>query len=196
MASLRGTGPQSGPLDDGPDFPTDATPEAPAEVANVVEGTVVEAAGRAANYVASRNLGPSTIALVQYIAANAADTAELNTVILEQMAAKILNAESPSDIVDPFGTMSGRDMYNRPLWITGCTFLESDYTEGFPYYVSFAIQDQQTGSTSVVTVGGEKVCYQAAGFDMHDAWPQMLMICESEKETKAGFRPLELRAAA
>lgn len=171
-----------------------AEPESePESEPDVAEGVIVDEARRAAEYITKRGYGPNTIELVQYIAANAADTNELNTVIIEQMAVRMLAAEEPDEILDPFGTVKGQLLFDKPLWVTGCVFLEGGYGEGFPWYVSLSVTDQVSGTTQVVTIGGEKLVMQCAAFSMHEAWPQMVAIHQSDKPTKAGFRPLELR---
>lgn len=154
-----------------------------------------EAAQRAANYVQEKALGPSMTQIIVYIAGKAQSTAVLNAVIMEQMAERILNAESPDDILDPFATLKGRDLLGKPLNIVGCRFLESTEAKGFPWYAALEVRDPQTGGIIPVTVGGEKLVPQAAGFDMRDAWPQVLAIHESEQTTSNGFKVLELRRA-
>ena len=168
--------------------------QAPAEVAEVITGTAVdEAVARTAAFVESRRYGPNTVDLVMFIAANALDTADLNQVIIEQMATKFAEATSPDDILDPFGTIKGNTMLDRPLWVIDCQFLESDMADGFPYYASLMVQDTESGRNTVVTVGGEKLVMQAAAMTRAGGWPQWVKIHQSDKPTKAGYYPLELR---
>jgi hypothetical protein len=156
------------------------------------EGEVISMRA-AAQYAAERSYGPKMVQIFEYIASHAVDTADLNVVILEQLAARILDAEDPDDILDPFGTVKGKDVLGKPLQITGVQFLQGEFEESFPYYVSFQVYDAATQGVKPVTVGGEKVVLQAAGFDMHGAWPQVLAIHKAEKATRNGFYPLELR---
>lgn len=156
---------------------------------DVIDGQVVdltrEAAARAADYVATRKLGPNMTQIIMYIAAKAVDTAELNSVISEQLAARILSAQSADDIFDPFGTTRDRDFVGKPLHCEGVMFLESDKAEGFPWYVALDVRDPKTGGLAPIIVGGEKLVPQVAGLDMHDAWPVVIQI-ESTK-TRNGF---------
>lgn len=167
--------------------------------ADIIDGEVVDdfaatMAAQAAQYVALKGYGPKMTEVIRYIAGRALDTAELNSVIMELMADRILNASSAEEVLDPFGTMKAAQLYGKTLWVTACQFLVSDVGEGFPWYAALTVQDPKTREQQVVTVGGEKLVPQVAAFDMRDAWPQALRIMESEKVTKAGFRVLELRS--
>lgn len=153
------------------------------------------AAIRASQFIGERGLGPNATELVAYIASRAVDTADLNVVILEQLADRLLNATTPEDILTPFDPNKGQDYIGETLIVTGATFLESEYSEGFPWFVSLQITLEGTGGQTVVTVGGEKLVMQVAAFDRLNAWPQRLRIHKATKATKAGFYPLELRAA-
>ena len=160
----------------------------------VIDGEIIAAAERASIFVSDRGYGPNTIELVMYIASRSVDEMDLNVVIMEQLSARLLAATSPEEILQPFEPQQGKMHYGKPLWVTGSTFIESDY-EGFPWYVSLSATVPATKESFVVTVGGEKVVMQAAAFERSQQWPCYLRICESEKATKAGFHPLELRPA-
>lgn len=148
------------------------------------------AAKRAANWVQHKGYGDAMTSIIMYIAANAQDTAELNAVIMEQMAIRILNATSPEEILDPFATVKGEDLVGKTLEIRGAMFLEGDKNEGFPWYCTLTCFDAQTGREFPVTIGGEKLVPQVAGFDMHEAWPQVVRI--TEFKTRAGFTGYQL----
>lgn len=147
---------------------------------DVIEGVVTDltraAAARAAEYVDRVKAGPNMTQVIMFIAAKAVDTSELNSVISEQLAARILTAETPDEILDPFSTVKGSDLFDRPITVTGVMYLESDKGEGFPWYVSLDVENEATGGTIPLIVGGEKLVPQVAGFDMRDAWPQRFMI--------------------
>jgi hypothetical protein len=161
----------------------------------VVEGVPTsmtqQAARRAAEWVKSKGYGDAMGSIIRYIAANAQDTAELNAVIMEQMALRIINATSPEEILDPFATVKGEDLVGVPLEIRGAMFLEGDKNEGFPWYVTLTVFDGRTQREFPVTIGGEKLVPQVAGFDMHDAWPQVVKIMTYT--TRAGFTGYELQ---
>lgn len=184
------------PLDTSDDMPawakSDGEPSTDVAEGQVIDGTIV-AARRAAEWVTERGYKAATRDLVGYIAGRAIDTSDLNTVILEQMALRLAAAETAADILDPFGTVQGKAILGKPLWVTGAEFLESDLAEGFPWYVSFSVLDRQSNRSTVVTVGGEKLVLQAAELDRKKLWPTALAIHETDKPTKAGFYPLELR---
>lgn len=158
----------------------------------VEDAEISAAVERVANFVQKRGFGMNTTRLIGYIAEKSVDEADLNVVITEMLAERLLNATSPEDILTPFDPKGAKEFYGKPLYIMGCTFIESDY-EGFPWYVSLQAQDPKTSETFALTVGGEKVVMQAAGFDRAKLWPAYITICEAEKETKGGFRPLEMR---
>lgn len=149
-----------------------------------------EAAERAALWVQARKYGPNMAQLIAYIASKAVDTSDLNAVIMEQMAIRILNAESPDEILDPFNTLKGADLMDRPMWVEKVMYLESDKTEGFPWYVSLDVRDPNTGQIKPVIVGGEKLVPQVAGLDMHEAFPMNIKI--SSRTTRAGNTVYEL----
>lgn len=150
------------------------------------------AAQRAGNFIATRGFGPRTTQLIVYMAQQAVAEADLNVVITEQLAERLLNASSVDDILQPFDPEQGKAHYGKSLLIMGCSFIESDY-EGFPWYVSLECKRPGSGEMFVVTVGGEKIVMQAAAAHMHNAFPMFAMIYQAEKATKAGFHPLELR---
>jgi len=161
------------------------------EDGEVYEGEVALAAQRAADFIQRRGFGPATVALVMYIAETAVDTADLNVVIMEQLAVRLMNAQSIDDILQPFAPQSGKDHYGKPLYIEDAGFIESDH-EGFPWYTSLQCKNPATGEQFNVTVGGEKVVMQAAAFHRAGLFPAYVRIVESEKPTKAGYYPLEL----
>jgi hypothetical protein len=160
---------------------------------DIIDGSV-ESARRAAALIIDRGYGPATTEIIRYIAGAAVDTADLNAVIIEQMNARLLEAESAQDVLDPFGTIKGQDVLEKYLLVTGCAFMESDQAEGFPWYVSLSVEDKATGRTYAVTVGGEKVVMQAAAIDRKGMWPAAVKIHKSERPTKSGFYPLELQS--
>lgn len=159
---------------------------------DVVQAEIVLAAERAANFVATRGYGPASTALVMYIAEKAVDESDLNVVITEQLAERLLSAQSADDILLPFDPVQGKTKLGQPIYIEGCTIIESEY-EGFPWYVSLRCKVPATGETYVLTTGGEKVVMQAAAADRAGQWPLYCKLVQTDKETKAGFRPLELR---
>lgn len=181
------------------EFPDVADAEAqqlavPDEGDDVIVGEVTEmtqeAAARAAAWVRGKGYGPNMTQIIQYIAANAQDTAELNAVIMEQMAIRIINAESPEEILDPFATVKGEDLVGKSLEVRACMFLEGDKNEGFPWYTTLTVYDAHANREFPVTIGGEKLVPQVAGFDMHGAWPQVVKI--TEFKTRAGFTGYQL----
>lgn len=161
----------------------------------VVDADARAAMTRAANYVNTRGYGPKMTQVISYISVNAVDTMALNVVVMELLADRILNAESPDDILDPFGTIAGANLYETPLNIQGVQFIESTQGEGFPWYAALSVLDPMSGEVKTVTVGGEKLVPQVAGFDMANAWPQVLVIHQSDKATSNGYRVLELKRA-
>src|SRR5262249_39618734 len=142
-----------------------------AEPGPVIEGRVLEltqrAAQAAANWCTVRSYGPAMTQITQWIAANALDTAELNSVSMEQMALRVLQAQNPDDMLDPFNTVHGKDILDRPLYVVEAMYLWSDIEnpKAYPWYVSLTVQ-RDDDSRTVVTVGGEKLVPQCAGFSM------------------------------
>ena len=172
------------------DGPGDAV--AVVEQPDVIGGEIVAAAERAAALVTERGYGPNTTRLIMYIAERSVDESDLNVVITEQLAERLLNAASPDDILMPFDPIKGQDRLGQPLIIEDVTFIESDF-EGFPWYASMRCKDPGRGESYVLTVGGEKVVMQVAGAVFSGQLPLYCKISKSEKATKAGFFPLDLR---
>jgi hypothetical protein len=193
LASLRNYTPPTEPVDLTDTAEPAADEQQVTEVAVPDDPELTAAVERAGNFVLAKRYLPSTVDLVMWIAANAFDTADLNRIIIEQMTIRFANAESADEILDPFGTVKGQDILDRPLWITACTFLESDLAEGFPWYASLVHTYEDTGRSQVITVGGEKLVMQAAAMTRKDGWPQRLTIHKADRPTKAGYYPLELR---
>lgn len=154
---------------------------------------VAATANRTAAYVTERGFGPNSIELVQYIAARALDSRDLNVVILEQLSERLLHAQSPADILTPFEPTKGEEYHGKTVEILSTEFLESDFAEGFPWYVSLQIRESATGPTSAITIGGEKLVMQCAAMDRLDMWPAVVRIHRADTPTKSGFYPLELR---
>lgn len=148
------------------------------------------AAKRAADWVSTKGYGPNMAKVIQFIAANAVDTSELNAVIMEQLAIRILNATSAEDVYDPFGTVAGKDIIGKAITVDSVTYLEGDKNEGFPWYVSLMVRNPQTGGHDPVIVGGEKLVPQVAGIDMHGGWPVVIQI--GANKTRAGNDVYEL----
>lgn len=152
-----------------------------------------EAAARALAFIDERKLGPKISELVGYIASRAVDTSDLNVVILEQLADRLLAAESPEDVLTPFDPLHGQDYIDVPLQIESVQYLESDYSEGFPWFASLSVIIAGTGEEKVLTIGGEEVLYKLAALDMHDAWPVVAQLTRKKKPTKQGYYPLDLK---
>lgn len=149
-----------------------------------------EAARRAAEYVQKKKYGPSMQQIILWIAEHAVDTQELNAVIMEIMAKRILNATSPDDIIDPLGTLKGADLVDKPMWVEKVMYLESDKVDGFPYFVTLDVRQNDTGELLPVTIGGEKLVPQIAGLHMHDAFPMVIRV--QAVSTRSGNTTYEL----
>ena len=160
--------------------------------AEEVDPAIAAAVARTANFVAERGFGPNTTRLIQYIAARAVDEADLNAVITEQLAERLLAAESADDILVPFDPEKGEAYMDRPIMVHELTFIESDF-EGFPWYVSMSFSLPGQDKRSVLTVGGEKVVMQIAAAEARGLLPLYCKLHRSEKQTKNGYYPLDLR---
>jgi hypothetical protein len=150
---------------------------------------------KVAEWVRERGLGERTRDVIVYIASKVIDTGDLNAVIMERLMARMLDSDDADAVLDPFGTIKGQDMIGKPLNVVGAEFLEGDFEESFPWYVSLMVQDPATGGVMPVTTGGEKLVLQAAVLDMKEKWPLMVKIVQSDKPTRSGYYPLELRWA-
>lgn len=154
---------------------------------------VEAAAQRAADYIRDRRFGAHTSQLVGYIAMQAAETADLNLVITEQLSTRLHQAKTVEDILTPFDPNSGEAYIGKPICIVEAMFLESDFSEGFPYYCSLRITQPGVEGAEVITIGGEKLVLQVGAAHMNDLLPMVCKIHRVEKATGKGFHPLELR---
>jgi len=136
--------------------------------------------------------GPAARNLIGYIAEKAKMTEDEDVVIAEQVAAQILGAETADDILDPFGTIKGQELLGRNLAVFGCRFLDTDFMQGFPWFVVADVEDPTTGKHFPVTMGGQRVVMQFAGLHRLGEWPQVMTLLRADKPTRKGFYPLRL----
>jgi hypothetical protein len=178
------------------DDSSDPTVEAGTELATFedpeLDETIRRAVERTAAFVTERGFGPNTTRLIQYVAGRSVDESDLNAVITEQLAERLLAAATPEDILTPFDPEKGAAYLDRPIVVHEVTFIESDY-EGFPWYASLTFSMPGQDSRSVLTVGGEKVVMQVAAAEANGLLPLYCRLHKAEKATKAGYFPLDLR---
>lgn len=162
------------------------------EATEELDPEVAAAVARTAAFVVERGFGPNTTRLIQYIAARSTDESDLNAVITEQLAERLLNAQSSDDILVPFDPEKGEAYFDRPIVVHSVTFIESDF-EGFPWYASLTFSVAGQDKQSVLTIGGEKVIMQVAAAEANGLLPLYCKIHKATKATKAGYFPLDLR---
>jgi hypothetical protein len=109
---------------------------------------------------------------------------------------RILAADSIEDVLKGTPAIHAADVVNTPLIITGFTFNESDLTESGPgFYMLIDCADSQ-GEPYKVTCGAVNVMAQLWRLQQLEALPLVAKIVESEKKTKAGYRPMWLEAVS
>lgn len=154
------------------------------------EGEIVEPpTGVVAQY------GPAMMAVVQWCADNVAFDDADSFAAMNSMVERMLLAESPAQVLEESATIDAKTVLDKPFIINNIRVAESDFNEGFPYYILFDATDPVTKAPAVISCGGFMVVAQVMKLTIEEAWPMVVKFMTSKKPTKAGFSPISLRAA-
>jgi hypothetical protein len=121
------------------------------------------------------------------------DPAEISAEIMAQ----ILNAETDAELTS-FGSAVGwRTLQGVPMSIHGFNWRPSSFDEGGPIFFVIQAVRVDTGEALVLTTGANTVLAQLVNMAKRRKLPmpygETWAIEEARKETKAGFKPLQLR---
>lgn len=138
-------------------------------------------------------LGPASTKVIQYCADHVsvgdADTAAA----MEDMIRQVMASATPDEVLADQMTVPAQDILGKTIQVSGVRFGETEFAEGFPYYVLFDCSYGTPMRSHVVTCGAFKVVAQAVAMDMIGDWPQVLMFSQADKPTRSGYRPISLR---
>lgn len=117
--------------------------------------------------------------------------------ISREIIMQLLAAESDDDLQN-FGSATGwRDLLGVPVELRGFKWRPSTFDEGGPIYVIVQGIRMDTGEGVVLTTGSSNVLAQLSnmarrGTLVGGVWK----MCQADKTTAAGFRPLHLEKVA
>lgn len=113
----------------------------------------------------------------------------------EEIIRRILAAESTEDILAEQSAIHARDVLDQTLKLIGFRKMESDYNESGPSFYYLLECVNADGEPFNVTCGAVNVMAQVFALAKRNALPLDVMIVESGKATKAGYKPMWLKAA-
>lgn len=118
------------------------------------------------------------------------DTDEIERRLFERM----INAASLDELLTPATVTKSEDVLDRPMTLHAVHFNESDFADGTGLY---AIMDVTLdGKREAVACGARTVCHQLLVMLKNEWLPARVQLWKSDKPTKSGYYPMELRAAA
>lgn len=115
------------------------------------------------------------------------DTALLN--ILSQLAA----AATPEELAAPWETIGTEAILGRMLVVSDLKRMPSDFDGGLGLYLVVTAADTQTGEQVTFTTGATSVVAQLVKAHAAGWLPLKCELVESERATKAGYKPQHLR---
>jgi hypothetical protein len=116
--------------------------------------------------------------------------------IMADIVRRTLEAPDATAALKPETVYHARDVLGVPLRLFGVKWNESRYPDGPPVYAVADCLNLQTGERAPVTCGSVRVLAQLLKIDMEAAWPQDVVVLESDQETREGFHPMRLEAIA
>lgn len=104
----------------------------------------------------------------------------------------LFDAEEIEDLDRPWRSESLGKYIGRTFRFESIKMLPSDFTEGLGLYLVVEGVDTETGEKAVATTGSVSVMVQLMIANMRRWLPRDLVVCEAERPTKNGYRPLHL----
>ena len=155
--------------------------------AEVIEATVVETGGRSL-----AETSPAMMSVVAWCQSHVEHTDGDEAAAMEDIVRRVLAAENPAEVFEENLTVPVEDILGTPIAIHGFRIGETEFTDGFPYYALVDFTAKGDPKVRVATVGAFKVMAQLMALDRMGEWPQVCMFKQSDKQTKAGYRPISL----
>ena len=191
MASSTSKG-KTSPAEDIPEWaqPGAGTPTFGRD-SQIVEATPVGAPGDAVT-----PFGPALMDLVQWCADKVSVNDQDEWAAMEAMVAEVMASDTPDAVFREGLTIKAEDIVGTPITITGFRVAETDFSEGFPFYVLLDVMIGQPPTKRVVSVGAFKVLAQIRRLDDLGEWPQVCTFTQPKKPTRNGHFPLSLKRIA
>ena len=108
---------------------------------------------------------------------------------------RILNATTVDDVLGGAGAVHARDFLGIPFVLTGVRFNRSDFGDDGPAFYALLEAANDDGERVVVTCGARNVIAQAWKLRDMGALPVKLVLQESDRPTKRGYKVMWLEKA-
>jgi hypothetical protein len=132
----------------------------------------------------------------RFLAASETDAQELDPEHVSiAIIGRILNATSVDDVLGGAGATHARDFLGVPFVLTGVRFNQSDFGEGGPSFYALLEGANGDGEPVTVTCGARNVIAQAWKLRDMGALPVKLVLQESDRPTRAGYKVMWLEKA-
>ena len=132
----------------------------------------------------------------RFLAAADNDVAELDPEHVSiDIIGRILNATTVDDVLGGAGATHARDFLNVPFVLTSVRFNQSDFGDSGPAFYALLEGANGDGEPVTVTCGARNVIAQAWKLREMNALPVKLVLQESERTTRAGFKVMWLEKA-
>ena len=109
------------------------------------------------------------------------------------IAFRILDAETPEDILAPIDSINAEDLGGAPFTLNDVTIMPSGLDGGMGWFAVFDASNPKTGDHLSITCGSVNVVAQAAALATKGFLPMTVVIETAAKKTSRGFYPLSLR---
>lgn len=147
-------------------------------------------------------LHPSTVEIIdsevfqRFLAAGDDPNSEMDPdEIAVQIIARILNATTVDDVLGGTQATHARDFLDQPFTMTGVRFNRSDFDGTGPKFYALLEGADSNGEAVTVTCGARNVIAQAWKLADMGALPIGLVLRESDRPTRAGFKVMWLDKA-
>lgn len=114
--------------------------------------------------------------------------------VAREIIARIVNGTSVADVFEQSGAIHARDYLDTPFVLTSVRFNESSFDEAGNRFYTLLTGASDDGEEIVITCGASQVIAQAWKLRDLDALPIRVILVESKKPTKAGFKVMWLEA--
>lgn len=105
---------------------------------------------------------------------------------------RILASDSIADVLEQTEAIHAKDVLGEALLIVGTRFQESDFGEAGPDFYMLIDCTTGDGEPFSITCGAVNVMAQLFRLGQLDAFPMLASLVETEKTTKAGYKPMWL----
>jgi len=132
----------------------------------------------------------------RFLAAGDDAGAELNAdEVTVDIIGRILNATSVDDVLGGQEATHARDFLGQPFVLTGVRFNRSDFDGTGPSFYALLEGADENGERVTITCGARNVIAQAWKLSDMGALPVKLVLQESDRPTRAGYKVMWLDKA-